>query len=221
MLSVGSGWSLDTVLSARLGNPATESGLADSGLVLRSVELRSRGLIDLLDTRSVISETGSLDAGKTTTEANGGALVSESGADVFDVRSLESVAELGAVAAERRSTGAISEFGSMDTKAGLRSEDAELRLGSTESELDSWASVLEGAIVGDMGLLAFASLGSTVRAGMMSAKSVLAWGASQSMRSDSVSLTVNSVSLNGSLLPSVGNHGDGGQSGDSEHLLLV
>lgn len=41
------------------------------------------------------------------------------------------------------------------------------------------------------------------------------------MRSDSVSLTVNSVSLNGSLKPSVGNHGDGGQSGDSEHLLLV
>ena len=174
VLAVVGGWSLDRVARARSGDLATESGRADSGLVLRSVKLRSRGLIDLLDTRSVISETGSLDAGKTTTEANGGALVSESGADVFDVRSLESVAELGAVAAERRSTGAISEFGSVDTKAGLRSEDAEMRLGSTESELDSWASVLEGAIVGDMGLLAFTSLGSTVRAGMMSAESVLA-----------------------------------------------
>ena len=215
------GWSLDRVARARSGDFATESGRADSGLVLRSPELRSRGLIDLLDTRSVISETGSLDAGITTTEADGGALVSESGADVFDVRSLESVAELGAVAAERRSTGTVSEFGSVDTKAGLRSEDVEVRLGSTESELDSRASILEGAVVGNMGLLAFASLGSTVGAGVVSAEVVLAWGASVSMRSDSVSLTVNSFSLDGSLLPSVGNHGDGGQSGDSEHLLLV
>ena len=102
----------------------------------------------------MVSESGSVDASVSTTEADRGALVSESRADVLDVRSAESVAELGAVAAERRTLGAISEFGSVDTKAGLRSEDGELRLGSTESELDSRASVLEGAVVRDMGLLA-------------------------------------------------------------------
>ena len=153
-MSVGSGWSLDTVLSARLGDPATESGLADSGLVLRSSELRSRLSIDLLDLRSVIAETGSADGGSATTEANRGALVSELRAQVLDIRSAESVAKFGAKAAERRSLGAISEFGSVDTKAGLRSEGGELGLGSTETELNSGASVLEGAVVGDMGLLA-------------------------------------------------------------------
>ena len=56
---------------------------------------------------------------------------------------------------------------------------------------------------------------------MVSAEVALGGGASVSVGSDSMSLTVNSVSLNGGLLPSVSNHGDGGQSGDSEHLLLV
>ena len=44
---------------------------------------------------------------------------------------------------------------------------------------------------------------------------------SVSLTENSLSLTENSVSLNGSLILGVGNHGDGGQSGDSEHLLLV
>ena len=213
MLSVGSGWSLDTVLSARLGNPATESGLADSGLVLRSSELRSRLFIDLLDLRSVIAETGSADGGTATTEANRGALVCELRAQVLDIRSAESVAEFGAEAAERRSLGAISEFGSVDTKAGLGSKHAELRLRCTESELDSRASVLEGAVVRDMGLLALSSLGLAIGASMMSAEVAFA-GALNGMRSIS-------LLLNGSSILSVGNHGDGSQSGDSEHFVLV
>ena len=154
VLSVVGGWSLDRVAWLRSGDFATESGRRDSGLVLGCVKLRSRLLIDLLDTRSVVTETGSADGGVSTTEANGGALVSEFRADVLDVRSVESVAELGAVAAERRTAGAVSELGSVDTKAGLRSEGGELGLGSTETELDSGASVLEGAVVGDMGSLA-------------------------------------------------------------------
>lgn len=57
---------------------------------------------------------------------------------------------------------------------------------------------------------------------MVSTEVALGGGASESVGSgSSMSLTVNSVSLNGGLLPSVSNHGDGGQSGDSEHLLLV
>ena len=55
----------------------------------------------------------------------------------------------------------------------------------------------------------------------MSAEVALGRGVSVSVGSNSMSLTVNSFSFNGSLLPSVGNHGDGGQSGDSEHLVLV
>ena len=206
MLSVGSGWSLDTVLSARLGDPATESGLADSGLVLRSSELRSRLSIDLLDLRSVIAETGSADGGSATTEANRGALVSELRAQVLDIRSAESVAKFGAKAAERRSLGAISEFGSVDTKAGLGSKHAELRLGCTESELDSRASVLEGAVVRDMGLLALSSLGLAIGASMMSAEVAFAGASLNGMRTS---------------MMSVGNHGDGSQSGDSEHFVLV
>ena len=221
VLSVVGGWSLDRVAWLRSGDFATESGRRDSGLVLGSPELRGRRLIDLLDTRSVVTERGSLDGGVAATEANRGALVSELRADVLDVRSAEGVAEFGAVAAEGRTAGAISELGSVDTKAGLRSEGGELRLGSTETELDSGASVLEGAVVGDMGLLAFSSLGGAIGAGVVTAEVALGGGASESVGSDSMSLTVNSVSLNGSLLPSVGNHGDGGQSGDSEHLLLV
>ena len=210
MTSVVGGWSLDLVARAGLGDRATESGLADSGLVTRSIKLRLRLLIDLLDLRSVVSETGSCDLGVTTTEANRGALVSEFGANVLDVRSAESVAELGAVAAERRSAGAISEFGSEDTKAGLRSPHAEFRLGCTESELDSRASVLEGAVVRDMGLLAFSTLGLAEGAEMVSATAV--FGSDGGM---------GSSMLSGSLLPSVGNHGDGSQSGDSEHFVLV
>ena len=99
MLSVVGGWSLDRVAWLRSGDFATESGRSDSSLVLGCPKLRSRLLIDLLDTRSVVTETGSADGGVATTEANGGALVSEFRADVLDVRSAEGVAELGAVAA--------------------------------------------------------------------------------------------------------------------------
>ena len=168
MLLVVGGWSLDRVAWVRSGDFTTESGCTDSSLVTRGVELRSRSVIDLLDARSVISEGGSADVGISTTEADLGALVSELRADVPDTWSVESVAEFGTEATERRTAGAISELGSVDTKAGLRSEDAKMRLGGTESELDSGASVLKRTIVGDTRALLARSLGCTVGTAVMS-----------------------------------------------------
>lgn len=210
--------SLNLVVGARSADLATESGLDDSGLGAGSPELGIRGLPDLLDLGSVVAETGSLDRGITSPETNRGALVSESRLEVLDVRSAESIAEFGAEGAERGSAGAISEFGSVDTKAGLGSPHAELRLGSTESELDTGAAVLEGAVVGNMGLLASSGLAGGVVTRVMAAM------VDRSFRVGVVSITVNSMALAvgvRSLLPSGGDHGEGSQSGDSEHFVLV
>ena len=168
VLLVVGGWSLDRVAWARSDDFTTESGCADSSLVLRGVELRSRSVIDLLDARCVISEGRSADVSISTTEADLRALVSKLRAEVPDAWSVESVCEFGTEATERRTVGAISELGSMDTKAGLRSENAKMRLGGTESELDSGASVLERTIVGDARALLARSLGCTVGTAVMS-----------------------------------------------------
>ena len=199
---------LNAVVGSRPANLATESGLDDSGLGAGSPELGVRGLPDLRSLRSVVAEARSLDSGITSLETNSGALVSESRAEVLDVRPTESVAEFRAERSELGSAGAISEFGSVDTKAGLGSPHAELRLGSAESELDTGATVLEGAVVGNMGLLASSGLAGGIVTRVMSAMV------------DGCFLGVVGITVR-SLLPSGGDHGEGSQSGDSEHFVLV